>query len=191
MSNPNYTANNKENISQNQNPARRYPCPHCPKIFSTPMAMGGHQNAHRQRREKRPIFTSQGVSGPSSSPALRMESMDTLPSFVGPVRRSPSWDCRYLQDYFARREEHLQTVRSRLSAPLALPAVSVPLASSASPASLAPPVQPKSTMFFGVPDFFKSSVAPSTPLGDGTSSSGRVVEEEEKEEEEEEEEEEE
>ncbi|KAK1405423.1 hypothetical protein POM88_005028 [Heracleum sosnowskyi] len=160
MSNPDFNANNKENIPENNIPARRYPCPHCSKSFSTQMAMAGHQNAHRIRR---PIFTSQGVSGPSLSPALRMET---------PFPFS-CWNSRHLQEYFARlkREEYLRRVRSPLSAPLAPPCPP--------PTPLAPQVQPTSTMFFGVRDFFRQpSVAPTTPLGEGASS-GRVFADEE------------
>lgn len=65
---------------------------------------------------------------------------------------------------------------------MAFPPATVPLAPSP---SLAPPAQPGSTVFFGVPDFFKPSVAPTTPLGDGASSAGSVVAEEDEEEEEE------
>lgn len=188
MSNPNSNANNKENISENPIPPRRYHCPHCPKTFPSQVALSGHQNAHRKRSEKRPFFTSQGASGPSSSPALRMESTGTLHSSVGPVRGSPSYpfsrnNRNDLQEYFARtrREEYLRTVRSPLLAPFAPNPLSVPMAPSPPSAPMAPPEQPRSTMLFGVPNFFQSSGAPTDPSGDGASSAQRAVAEEEKE----------
>lgn len=144
--------------------------------------MNGHQNAHKKERDAEklqteahrnnlPNSTRSGVFHPYSSPEMRVDSKANRSYFVGQIvdssSSSSSRTSRYLEGFHTgmRREEFLRL------APRSAPLAPRPPASLAPRphAPLAPPPPPRSTMFFGVPGFFRPSVPPTNPPNDGAS----------------------
>ena len=147
---------------------KTYPCRFCSRTFPTPMAVAGHHNVHKVRAHHTNLTFGGGASSvnPFSSPEIGARSIGhhpsfARPSFVKPTMESFSYSPSSNSGYLERYIQQFNPETSHR-----------PLAPLAHPPPPPPPSPPtKSTMFFGVPDFFKPSVPPTKPLQDKISAS--------------------
>ncbi|XP_017245841.2 U1 small nuclear ribonucleoprotein C-like [Daucus carota subsp. sativus] len=179
--------------------ARTYPCRMCPMVFSTPTAMGGHQNAHKAERAAKKQAETQRANSLSKTASSVVNPFSVQSTTKGPG--TSSLGINWSQAKRPRKEEYAFPGYPPASGALApLPPVpsypplrsasqyftltpvppsgslSTPLTLSAPasqnfppPASQQGPATIGSGMFFGVPDFFGPAVAPTDRPDEGSS----------------------
>ena len=173
--------------------ARTYPCRMCPMVFSTPTAMGGHQNAHKAERAAKKRAETQGANSLSKTASSVVNPFSVQSTTKGPG--TSSLGINWSQAKRPRKEDYAFPSYPPASGALApLPPVSgypplgpasqyftltpVPPSGSLSapasqnfppPASHQGPATIGSGMFFGVPDFLGPAGAPADRPDEGSS----------------------